>query len=111
MARSLLLIAALIAAPAAAQSATAPAALTTVTSHLRGARAVLVPVTAADRGDGGVALQARLWRAARDVCRLTQLRDLAEARLEGACRADALARARAAVPAALAESGAITVGG
>jgi UrcA family protein len=111
MARSLFLIAALIAAPAAAQTAAAPVVMTTVTSHLRGAPAILVPVTAADRADGGTALKARLWRAARDVCRLTQLRDLSESRLEGACRADALARARAAVPAALAGSNAIAVGG
>jgi UrcA family protein len=39
-------------------------------------------------------LDDRLWRAARDICTMTRLRDLNEHRLEGRCRETALNRAR-----------------
>lgn len=45
--------------------------------------------------DGQRRLDTRLWRAARQVCTMTSLRDLAESRLTDRCRADTLARARA----------------
>ncbi|WP_164155336.1 UrcA family protein [Sandarakinorhabdus rubra] len=40
-------------------------------------------------------LDRRLWRAARQVCSFTALRDLSESRLVDRCRADALARVAA----------------
>lgn len=40
-------------------------------------------------------LDVRLWRAARDVCVMTAMRDLHEQRLAGRCRSDALARVAA----------------
>ena len=45
--------------------------------------------------DGQRTLDRRLWRAARQVCTFTTLRDLAESRLVDRCRADTLARVRA----------------
>jgi UrcA family protein len=44
--------------------------------------------------DGQRRLDDRLWRAARQVCTFTSLRDLNESRLADRCRADTLARAR-----------------
>lgn len=53
--------------------------------------------------DGQRRLDARLWRAARQVCTMTQLRDLSESRFTDRCRADTLARARAARQAVIAD--------
>lgn len=68
----------------------------TVAGH---ARYPSVDVRTADldlaSADGQRRLDTRLWRAARQVCTMTQLRDLSESRLADRCRADTLARARA----------------
>lgn len=53
--------------------------------------------------DGQRRLDDRLWRAARQVCTMTAMRDLAESRLADRCRADSLARARAARGAVIAD--------
>jgi len=75
--------------PALAQ----PADMTTVTAPH--GRTILVSVADLDlaSAQGQRALNTRLWRAARDVCNFTRLRDLSEHRAEGQCRAAALAHA------------------
>lgn len=83
--------AAALAAPSFAQSAD----MTTVTAPHGRSIAVAVGDLDLASANGQRVLQVRLWRAARDVCSFTQLRDLAEFRAEGQCRAAALAHAKA----------------
>lgn len=45
--------------------------------------------------EGQRQLDRRLWRAAKQVCTFTSLRDLSESRLVDRCRADTLARVAA----------------
>lgn len=94
---ALLLIAA-VAAPALAQPTI------TVASHPD--RFPSVQVSTADldlaSADGQRRLDARLMRAAAQVCTMTRLRDLNESRLADRCRTDTLARARAARSAVIA---------
>lgn len=94
----LLAAAAAFAAPALAQSAD----MTTVTAPH--GRSIAVSTSDLDlaSADGQRELDERLWRAARDVCSFTRLRDLAEYRAEGRCRSAALAHASARRAAALA---------
>lgn len=77
--------------PAVAQ----PSDMTTVTAPQ--GRSIAVSVSDLDlaSSEGQRALDVRLWRAARDVCSFTRLRDLTEYRAEGRCRAAALAHAGA----------------
>lgn len=90
--------AAALAAPALAQ----PADMTTVTAPH--GRSIAVSVADLDLAstDGQRTLDRRLWRAARDVCSFTRLRDLAEYRAEGRCRDVAMARATNQLQAVLA---------
>jgi UrcA family protein len=83
-------VAATLAAPALAQSAD-----TTVTAPH--GRSIAVSIADLDllRAQDQRRLDDRLWRAAREVCTMTRLRDLNEDRLAGRCRDVALGRARA----------------
>jgi UrcA family protein len=78
-------------APALAQ----PSDMTTVTAPQGRSIAVSVGDLDLASAEGQRALDARLWRAARDVCNFTRLRDLAEHRAEGRCRSAALAHVSA----------------
>ncbi|WP_156254500.1 UrcA family protein [Sandarakinorhabdus oryzae] len=92
MPRTALLLLAAVAAPALAQSTI------TVASHADRYPSVQVAVGDLDltSADGQRRLDDRLMRAAAQVCTMTRLRDLSESRLVDRCRADTLARARAA---------------
>jgi UrcA family protein len=79
------------AAPALAQ----PSDMTTVTAPHGRSIAVSVGDLDLASAEGQRTLDERLWRAARDVCSFTRLRDLAEYRAEGRCRSAALAHASA----------------
>jgi UrcA family protein len=83
------IIAATLAMPAFAQSTD-----TMVTAPHGRSIAVSVADLDLRSADGQRRLDDRLWRAARDVCTMTRLRDLNEFRLEGRCREVALTRAR-----------------
>jgi UrcA family protein len=93
-----LAVAAALAAPALAQ----PADTTVTAPH---GRSIAVRIADLDlaSAQGQRRLDDRLWRAAREVCTMTRLRDLHEYRLEGRCRDDALNRVRAQRSAAIAD--------
>jgi UrcA family protein len=99
MSKFALLLLAAVAAPALAQPTI------TVASHADRFPSVQVAVGDLDlaSADGQRRLDARLMRAAAQVCTMTRLRDLSESRLADRCRADTLARARAARPAVIAD--------
>lgn len=99
--RSILLfaVATALAAPAFAQNDS----MTTVTAPHGRSIAVSIADLDLASASGQRQLDLRLWRAARDVCSFTALRDLGESRLVDRCRADALARVNARQASSLAD--------
>jgi UrcA family protein len=95
----LLAVAATVAAPAFAQNDN----MTTVTAPHGRSSAVSVNDLDLASAAGQRQLDLRLWRAARDVCSFTALRDLSESRLVDRCRSDALARVNARKASSLAD--------
>jgi UrcA family protein len=86
------LIAALCLAAAVAVPAVAEPMITVPSGH---SVTVVTHDLDLSSADGERTLDRRLWRAARQVCTFTALRDLAESRLVDRCRASALARVQA----------------
>jgi UrcA family protein len=86
------LFAALCVAAAVAVPAVAEPLITVPSGH-----SVIVMTSDLDlsRADDQRTLDRRLWRAAKQVCSFTSLRDLSESRLVDRCRADTLARVQA----------------